>query len=40
MPLTVYASESQVPPQDQYDITKGFTYMYVKGEPLFALATD
>jgi beta-glucosidase len=36
MPLTVYASESQVPPQDEYDITKGFTYMYVRGEPLFA----
>ncbi len=36
LPLTVYASESQVPPQDEYDITKGFTYMYVKGPPLFA----
>jgi beta-glucosidase len=36
LPLTVYASESQVPPQDEYDITKGFTYMYVQGPPLFA----
>jgi beta-glucosidase len=36
MPLTVYASESQVPPQDEYDITKGFTYMYINGRPLFA----
>jgi beta-glucosidase len=36
LPYTVYASESQVPPQDEYDITCGFTYMYVKGEPLFA----
>ncbi len=36
MPLTVYASESQVPPQDEYDVTKGFTYMYLRGEPLFA----
>jgi beta-glucosidase len=36
MPLTVYASESQVPPLDEYDISKGFTYMYLKGEPLFA----
>ena len=36
LPLTVYASESQVPPQDEYDITKGFTYMYIRGEPLFA----
>jgi beta-glucosidase len=35
LPHTVYASESQVPPQDEYDITKGFTYMYVKGAPLF-----
>jgi beta-glucosidase len=36
LPYTVYASESQVPPQDEYDITKGFTYMYLRGEPLFA----
>lgn len=36
LPYTVYASESQVPPQDEYDITKGFTYMYIKGKPLFA----
>ena len=36
MPLTVYASDDQVPPQDEYDISKGFTYMYLKGKPLFA----
>jgi beta-glucosidase len=36
LPHTVYASESQVPPLDEYDISKGFTYMYVKGKPLFA----
>jgi beta-glucosidase len=36
LPHTVYASESQVPPQDEYDVTKGFTYMYLRGEPLFA----
>jgi len=36
LPYTVYASESQVPPQSEYDISKGFTYMYVKGEPLFS----
>ena len=36
MPLTVYASEAQVPSQDEYDISKGYTYMYIKGEPLFA----
>ena len=35
LPHTVYAGEAQVPPQDEYDITKGFTYMYVNGEPLF-----
>ena len=35
LPHTVYASEAQVPPQNEYDITKGFTYMYVKGKPLF-----
>lgn len=36
LPHTVYASEQQVPPQDEYDIIKGFTYMYVNGEPLYA----
>jgi beta-glucosidase len=35
LPYTIYASEAQVPPQDQYDISKGFTYMYVKGAPLY-----
>jgi beta-glucosidase len=35
LPQTVYASENQVPPQDEYDVTKGFTYMYLNGEPLF-----
>jgi beta-glucosidase len=35
LPHTVYASEAQVPPLTEYDITKGFTYMYVKGAPLF-----
>jgi beta-glucosidase len=36
LPHTVYASEEQVPPVDEYDISKGFTYMYIKGKPLFA----
>ncbi|MGA2496453.1 MAG: glycoside hydrolase family 3 C-terminal domain-containing protein, partial [Tepidisphaeraceae bacterium] len=36
LPHTVYASQAQVPPLDEYDVSKGFTYMYVKGEPLFA----
>lgn len=36
LPLTVYASADQVPPVDEYDVTKGFTYMYINGQPLFA----
>lgn len=36
LPHTVYASEAQVPPRDVYDISRGFTYMYLNGEPLFA----
>ena len=35
LPYTVYASEAQVPPQDEYDVSRGFTYMYVKGSPLY-----
>jgi beta-glucosidase len=35
LPFTVYASDAQVPPQDEYDISKGFTYMYLKSPPLF-----
>jgi beta-glucosidase-like glycosyl hydrolase len=35
LPHTVYASENQVPPQDEYDVTKGFTYLYLHGKPLF-----
>ena len=35
LPHTVYASAAQVPPLTEYDITKGFTYMYVNGEPQF-----
>jgi beta-glucosidase len=35
LPYTIYASEVQVPPQDEYDISKGFTYMYVRGAPLY-----
>lgn len=36
MPLTVYADEKQVPSVEEYDVSKGFTYMYLKGKPLFA----
>jgi beta-glucosidase len=35
LPHTVYASEAQVPPVSDYDVTDGFTYMYLKGAPLF-----
>ena len=36
LPYTVYDSLDQIPPQSQYDITKGFTYMYFAGKPQFA----
>ncbi len=36
LPHTVYASEGQVPPTEEYDVSKGFTYMHLKGEPLYA----
>jgi beta-glucosidase len=36
LPYTVYDSLDQVPPQDEYDVTKGFTYMYLNGKPQFA----
>lgn len=36
LPHTVYASEKQVPSTDEYDVTKGFTYMYLNGAPLYA----
>ena len=35
LPHTVYASEAQVPPLTEYDVTKGFTYMYLNGTPLY-----
>lgn len=36
LPYTVYASLDGVPPQNEYDISKGFTYLYFKGIPLYA----
>lgn len=36
LPYTVYDSVDQIPPPDEYDITKGFTYMYFAGKPQFA----
>jgi len=35
LPYTVYESASQVPPMSEYDITKGFTYMYFEGRPVY-----
>jgi len=35
LPYTVYASDEQVPSVDEYNISTGFTYMYLKGEPLY-----
>jgi beta-glucosidase len=36
LPHTVYADDAQVPSLAEYDISKGFTYMYVKSAPLYA----
>lgn len=36
LPITFYASVSQLLPMDDYDIRKGRTYMYLKDQPLYA----
>ena len=36
LPFTVYASLDGVPPPAEYDISKGFTYMYFREIPLYA----
>jgi beta-glucosidase len=36
MPYTVYRSVQDIPPMNEYDITKGFTYMYFEGRPDYA----
>jgi len=36
LPYTVYASLDQIPPQSEYDVSKGFTYLYFAGVPQFA----
>lgn len=36
LPYTVYANLDGVPPSKEYDVSKGFTYMYFKGVPLYA----
>ena len=35
LPYTVYESVAQLPPMTEYDITKGFTYMYFEGKPAY-----
>lgn len=35
LPLTFYNSLDELPPIDDYDITKGRTYQYFKGKPLY-----
>jgi len=35
VPYTVYANLDGVPPQNEYDVSKGFTYQYFKGVPLY-----
>ncbi len=36
LPYTVYAGLDGVPPPNEYDVSKGFTYQYFKGVPLYA----
>jgi beta-glucosidase len=35
LPYTVYPSVDQIPPQTEYDVTKGFTYLYFTGKAVF-----
>jgi beta-glucosidase len=35
LPLTYYNSLDELPPFDDYDVTKGRTYQYFKGKPLY-----
>lgn len=35
LPYTVYMNDAQYPPVTQYDISQGFTYMYINGTPLY-----
>ncbi len=36
LPYTVYSSDRDLPPMTQYDISKGFTYMYLNERPEYA----
>jgi beta-glucosidase len=35
VPYTVYANLDGVPPQNEYDVSRGYTYQYFKGVPLY-----
>jgi beta-glucosidase len=35
LPYTVYETTKDIPPQTDYDITHGYTYMYYTGTPVF-----
>jgi beta-glucosidase len=35
LPYTVYESAAQLPPMTEYDVTKGFTYLYFDGQPVY-----
>ncbi len=35
LPYTVYPSVDQIPPQTEYDVTRGFTYLYFSGKAVF-----
>jgi len=35
LPYTVYANLDGVPPQNEYDVSKGYTYQYFRGVPLY-----
>jgi beta-glucosidase len=35
LPLTFYAADQELPPLDDYEITRGRTYMYLRSPPLF-----
>jgi beta-glucosidase len=35
LPYTVYANLNGVPAQNEYDVSKGFTYLWFKGVPLY-----
>jgi beta-glucosidase len=36
LPYTVYESTDQLQPMTEYDITKGMTYLYFQGKPVYA----